>query len=53
MDMQPAAGGVQPGITIVAVVGWLIGLGVVLVVEMLLYQYKRKTHASAHSKLTT
>ena len=40
--MQPAAKGVQPGITIVAVVGWLFVLGVVLVVIVLFYRYNRK-----------
>ena len=41
-DMQPAANGVQPGITIVTVVGWLFVLGVVLVVIVLFYRYKKR-----------
>jgi len=40
--MQPAANGVQPGITIVTVVGWLFVLGVVLVVIVLFYRYKKR-----------
>ena len=41
-NAQPAASGMQSGITVVAVVGWLILLGVVLVVVILFYRYKRK-----------
>ena len=41
-NVQSAANGMQPGIIIVAVVGWLIVLGVLVVVVILFYRYKRK-----------